>query len=242
MRRLIVVLAGFAVLAVMAASAGFSASTVIIKRTLTVSVSGSGQLVSSPRGISCSATCSARFRSGTRVRLIAVASTGWTLSGWGGACRGAGSCVVRLTSARVVLVTFTRVQQTQPPVAVPGHYVGKTADNEAWAFDIGGDGLSLLNLQTGQMNESCNPPNHLYGGQLSFKGPIAVARDGSFTINTTLSGTVGSSAATAVVAITGRTADGVANGTYRLDTSYSADGIGYSCTTGVQSWTASRIP
>ena len=125
----------------------------------------------------------------------------------------------------------------------PGHYVGKTADNEAWAFDVSADGLSSANLQTGQMNESCNPPNYyLYGGQLSFKGPFAIARDGSFTINTTLSDTVGSSAATDIVAITGRTADGVANGTYRKDTSYSTNGIGYSCSTGNQTWTASRTP
>jgi hypothetical protein len=40
-----------------------------------------------------------------------------------------------MTSARVVLVTFT--QKPPPPPPIPtGHYSGKTADNESWAFDV----------------------------------------------------------------------------------------------------------
>src|SRR5207253_9773054 len=58
-RRLIVPAAALAAVGLFAASAGFSASTVAIKRTLTVSVTGKGRLVSTPRGINCKTTCSA---------------------------------------------------------------------------------------------------------------------------------------------------------------------------------------
>jgi hypothetical protein len=127
-----------------------------------------------------------------------------------------------------------------PPAATPGHYVGKTADNELWAFDIGTDGLSMTNLQTGQINESCEPPAYLSGGNLTFWGPIPVARDGSFAISTTLNGTVDNSPASDTIKITGRIAGGTASGTYRVDTSFSANGQGYSCSSGDQAWTASR--
>jgi subtilisin family serine protease len=126
-----------------------------------------------------------------------------------------------------------------PPAATPGHYVGSTADHELWAFDIGAGGLSLANLQTGQINESCTPPDYyLSGGDITEPGPFTVNRDGSFSINLTESLQVGGDAGTDVIAITGRISGGIASGTYRVDTSFSDNGTAYSCTTGNQTWTA----
>jgi hypothetical protein len=69
------------------------------------------------------------------------------------------------------------------PPAKPGHYSGSTADHEQFSFDIAADGLSLLNLHTGQMNESCTPPDYyLSGGQISAASPFTVGRDGSFNL------------------------------------------------------------
>jgi hypothetical protein len=232
-----------------AASAGRSASTAAVKRTLTVSITGKGRLVSSPRGLDCSRTCSARFRHGTTVRLTPIAADGWELSRWSGVCKGSRSCSVKLTDAKVVLVTFKRIPPPAPPAppppappapaAKPGHFTGKTSDNELWAFDIAPDGLSLAGLRTGQLNESCNPPDfYLSGGEQTLPGPFKVARDGSFTINLSTSTSIDGEPGTDTFVITGQISGGVATGTYRDDTTFSSGGTAYSCTTGNQTWSA----
>jgi hypothetical protein len=236
------VIAGL-VVGVVAASAGLSPSTAVVKRTLTASITGKGRLVSTPRGLDCSRTCSARFRKDSKVRLTPIAADGWELSQWSGACEGSRSCSVTLTDAKVVLVTFKRVPPPAPPpppppAAKPGHFTGKTADNELWAFDISPDGLSLTNLQTGQMNESCNPDYYLWGGQQTLPGPFPVARDGSFSITLSTPTTVNDDAAADTLVISGQISGGVATGTYRDDTTFSSDGTAYSCTSGNQTWSA----
>src|SRR5262245_25816102 len=185
-RTLVTVAAVLGVLVggVVAASAGLSASTAVVKRTLTVSITGKGRLVSSPRGLDCTRTCSARFRMGIRVRLAPIAADGWELSRWSGACTGSRRCSVKLVDSKRVLASFKRIPPPPPPpappppppppAAKPGHFTGKTADNELWAFDITSNGLSLTSLQTGQLNESCNPPDfYLAGGQQTLPGPFS---------------------------------------------------------------------
>lgn len=77
--------------------------------TLTVvrAGSGSGVVTSSPTGISCGATCSSTYASGTSVTLTAAASTGSTFTGWsGGGCSGTGTCTVSVSAATSVTATF----------------------------------------------------------------------------------------------------------------------------------------
>src|SRR6266496_1102705 len=77
--------------------------------TLTVnkSGSGSGTVASNPAGISCGATCSAPYNSGTVVTLTAAPAGGSTFAGWsGGGCSGTGSCVVTMNAATTVAATF----------------------------------------------------------------------------------------------------------------------------------------
>jgi hypothetical protein len=74
--------------------------------TLTVSKSGNGTVTSSPAGISCGATCSATYASGTPVTLTAVAGGNSTFTGWGGACTGIGTCTVTMNSNTTVTATF----------------------------------------------------------------------------------------------------------------------------------------
>jgi len=240
-RRLTFALPTVLIVAAIAASTGLTASTVVVKKTLTVSVNGSGRLVSSPRGINCFTVCSAKFRRGTNVRLVPIPNPGWQFSSWSGACRGAASCGVKMNSAHVVLVTFTQ-KPVQPPIPT-GSYSGKTADNEVWGFQVVSNGgvEQVVNLKTGQMNESCNPPDYyLYGGNLSLQGPYALDSQGGFTIDVSYPNTVGSSASSDSAHITGHiTTTGVAAGTYQKNTQFSTNGISYNCSTGVQSWTGS---
>jgi len=79
-------------------------------RTLTVSKtgSGSGTVTSEPAGVSCGATCAAKFQQGAKVTLSATPAAGSTFAGWsGGGCSGTGSCVVVIGEVDVaVTATF----------------------------------------------------------------------------------------------------------------------------------------
>ncbi|HYD40787.1 MAG TPA: glycoside hydrolase family 3 C-terminal domain-containing protein, partial [Anaeromyxobacter sp.] len=75
--------------------------------TVTKAGTGTGTVTSSPVGISCGATCSANFASGTAVTLTATAATGSWFAGWSGACTGsAATCVVTMNAARALTATF----------------------------------------------------------------------------------------------------------------------------------------
>jgi hypothetical protein len=87
-----------------------AALTVDATYLLSVSVSGSGSVTSSPSGIHCGSTCSASYGSGTGVTLTATPSAGWIVTGWGGACSGNGtsaSCPVTMSAAENASVTFS---------------------------------------------------------------------------------------------------------------------------------------
>lgn len=75
---------------------------------ISVSVSGAGRVLSSPRGIACPKRCSASFPVGTKVALRAVPRKGWHFANWRGACTGAGRCVVRVRANSAVYATFRR--------------------------------------------------------------------------------------------------------------------------------------
>lgn len=75
--------------------------------TLSVSVSGSGTVTSSPSGINCGSTCTSSFASGTQVTLAATRAAGAAFTGWGGACSGTGSCVVTMNATESVSATFS---------------------------------------------------------------------------------------------------------------------------------------
>jgi len=77
--------------------------------TVTLAGTGSGSVSSSPSGISCPSTCSAKFASGTPVTLTATAAAGSTFAGWSGACSGTGTCSVTMTAAKAVTATFNAV-------------------------------------------------------------------------------------------------------------------------------------
>ena len=85
-----------------------------------MSVSGTGTVTSSPSGISCPSTCSVGFTYGTTVTLTASPSTGYTFSGWSGACSGAGTCALTMNGAKSVGATFTPLPPQTLTVSASG--------------------------------------------------------------------------------------------------------------------------
>lgn len=76
---------------------------------VTVNVTGSGQVTSSPASAinSCTTSCTGVFSTGTTVTLTATPSNTSTFTGWGGACSGTTTtCTLTLTSHDTVTATF----------------------------------------------------------------------------------------------------------------------------------------
>lgn len=86
---------------------------------LSVSVSGNGQVMSDPGGISCPTDCVESYKRGSTVTLTATAANNSNFSGWSGACAGTTpTCVIsRLTTPTLVTATFMG-QVTPPPAPV----------------------------------------------------------------------------------------------------------------------------
>lgn len=81
-------------------------------RLLTVSMTGSGTVTSSPAGINCGSDCTEIFRHNTSVVLTAVPMPGYTFSGWSGSnlsCPGTGTCTIGMAQERTVTATFSPV-------------------------------------------------------------------------------------------------------------------------------------
>jgi hypothetical protein len=74
--------------------------------TLYVSIGGNGTVTSNDGTISCPSTCSDGYEIGTEVVLTATPSSGYSFSGWSGACSGIGNCVVTMNSAVSVSANF----------------------------------------------------------------------------------------------------------------------------------------
>lgn len=87
--------------------------------SLTVAVTGTGTVSSTPAGISCPGTCSAAFADGTRVALAATAGAGNQLANWNGACSGAGECAVTLSYDASVTAIFSPVAPDECAGVVP---------------------------------------------------------------------------------------------------------------------------
>jgi uncharacterized repeat protein (TIGR03803 family) len=74
--------------------------------TLTASVAGSGTVTSTDGYINCPGSCSHTYISLTAVTLNATPASGWSFSGWTGACMGVGSCSITMTGNLAVSGVF----------------------------------------------------------------------------------------------------------------------------------------
>ena len=95
---------------VMTSNKSCTATFTLNKYLLTVTKSGTGTVSSDPTGISCGSDCTESYNYDTSVLLTASAGTGYTFTGWSGACTNTtGKCSVTMTTAKNVTATFTPV-------------------------------------------------------------------------------------------------------------------------------------
>jgi len=89
---------------------------------VSVSVSGSGRVTSSPAGIDCPSTsCSVSVASGSTVTLTATPAANYVFSAWSGACTGTGTCSLTMTGDQSVSAAFNPVSQPTISVTVSGN-------------------------------------------------------------------------------------------------------------------------
>lgn len=85
---------------------------------LAVTVSGSGQVTSSPAGIACGSDCVETLVSGSTITLSATPANGAMFTGWGGDCSGSSpSCTLTMSASRAITGSFTFTIDPPPPTA-----------------------------------------------------------------------------------------------------------------------------
>ena len=121
----------------------------VVSQALTVSVTGTGQVVSIPAGITCgngATTCTANFAAGTNVVLGAVAGSGTGLSSWGGICSGRDlKCRVNNTAGSVT-ATFSSNPAAMATVTGGGyHSCGLSAAGgvKCWGYSLVGQSSTV---------------------------------------------------------------------------------------------------
>ncbi len=98
-----------------------TATFTINRYDLTASVTGMGTITANQ--ISCPSDCTGTFDHGTVVAVTQMAATGYTFTGWGGACMGTGLCNVTMDQMKNVTATFT-INRYALSVTFPGANTG----------------------------------------------------------------------------------------------------------------------
>ncbi|CAN5906986.1 hypothetical protein BH11MYX4_BH11MYX4_48550 [soil metagenome] len=81
--------------------------------TLTVTLTGTGAVTSTPTGVTCSGTtCTGTFPKGTAVTLAAAPASGSIFGGWSGACTGMAACASTADKDLAVTADFPSLTGT----------------------------------------------------------------------------------------------------------------------------------
>jgi hypothetical protein len=127
-----------------------------------------------------------------------------------------------------------------PPPAQPGHYHGLTSQLTTVDMDVTSDGATVTNIRTGQINQGCTPPAHIFGGGIT-DATRTVASDGTFLVDFTFDGTFSDGTAyNGRITMTGKFTAATASGTLSATLNFVDNGIAFACGSGQQTWTASR--
>lgn len=205
---------------------------------LTVAVTGSGSVVSSPKGIACKPKCTLHAHAGAKVVLTARPKPGFVFSHWSAPCGTSSTCTVKMTKARNEHAYFAAVSKPPPPPPPPapppapakaGHYVGTYTDGTTFDFDV--QSTSLTNLSF-DFNGACDNGGTQAGPLTTVNGTFGIGTDGSVSGHITLD--YSNAAGTADFA-GNLTSSGTGTGTLKISVTFSNGGP--TCTSS-GTWTA----
>lgn len=92
---------------IMDAAQTVSANFEAIRRRLSLSKTGHGEVTSVPSGLKCGDVCTADFVIGAQILLLAKPAPGAIFAGWSGACAGSSeTCTVIMDAARTLSASF----------------------------------------------------------------------------------------------------------------------------------------
>jgi PKD repeat protein len=171
---------------------------------------GSGQVTSSPAGISCGNACQASFNFGTVATLTASPDAGSLFTGWSGDCSGSGSCQVTMNQAHSVTATFALSVPPQASFTVTCTGLTCTFDGSGSADPAGSIASFAWDFGDGTTG-SGKTASHAYG------------RAGTYTVTLTVIDNAGASGSIskAVHAITLSARGYKQNGLQKVDLSWS---------------------
>ena len=223
---------------------------------LAVAVVGPGTVTSSPAGISCPGRCTATFAAGTTVVLTETSQKGSKFVQWGGACAGAVTCRVKLTSSLVsVAAEFSAGPKPQPQpvstrsVAAPGSYSVPLSSGHYYGFSffVSPGGTSVVNVAVADIL-ACTPAGSFPNSDQIVIPKVAIQPNGSFAATASQTGVFDNAKANFTYSFTGRfrpaTPSGppTATGTLRDTVVFPANGTTETCTSNVQPWAATHDP
>lgn len=85
---------------------------------LDVTANGSGNIISTPSGISCGADCEELFDENTQVSLTATPQSGYRFERWEGDCTGTSACSVTMSEAKSITAVFLEDDTPQPGLLI----------------------------------------------------------------------------------------------------------------------------
>jgi hypothetical protein len=96
----------------------------VVARTLSMQVTGSGTITTSPASVQCTSSCTTTWSDGEAVTLNATPASGWTFDSWSGDCSGT-SCSVTMSADRSTTAKFIFIPSA--PASLDAHYSGSAA-------------------------------------------------------------------------------------------------------------------
>jgi hypothetical protein len=143
-------------------------------------------------------------------------------------------------NATIAMGSATGTIQNDDPYAQLDHYQGTTSTDSYVSFDVIGSGLT--NLTINPFYVSCTPSVDVEPYVFSYAGTIPIGTDGCFSASVSFTGetVAGQPVTSDVFTIAGQFTNNTASGTFNETIGFNYQGLPIDCTTGNQTWFATR--
>ncbi|MEW6684379.1 MAG: fibronectin type III domain-containing protein [Nitrospirota bacterium] len=155
--------------------------TYTVVRTLMVSKAGSGggTVASTPTGIRCGGDCNDLYADGQSVTLTAEADAGSIFTGWSGMCSGTGTCILVMTTDRLVTATFTMLPTVKTGTVARVSATSATLTGMANAHGGAGSTWFEYGVTSGYGNSTSKDPLPVGGSDVTLMSEITSLSPGT---------------------------------------------------------------